>query len=135
MEGKRWDEMNRKSLKFQKEGGRKGKPLLQLAGITSVCSPQPPAPCAVTFLSPFMGRLVLLIQTSDPLPQSFVASQRERNEKKTRRSKTLRGRGRRGEKMEKLWQSNAGEKMGVNKRDGGIKGESLEERSHSFWHK
>lgn len=72
-----------------------------------------------------------------PVPSAFCCnSQRERNEKKARRSETERGRGRWGEKMEKLWLSNAGEKMGVNKRDGGsIKRESLEESSHSFWHK
>lgn len=53
-------------------------------------------------------------------PSAFCCnSQRERNEKKARRSETERGRGRWGEKMEKLCQSNAGEKMGVNKRDGG----------------
>lgn len=82
-EGKRWDEMNSNSFKFQKEDGRKGK-TLQLAVITSVCFPQPPAPCSVTFFSPFMGRLGLLIQTSDPLRQPFVATHREKEMRKKR---------------------------------------------------
>lgn len=73
-------------------------------------------------------------------PSAFCCnSQRERNGEKSETERNREREGKVGEKMEKLCQSNAEEKMGVNRRDGkgggGIKSKFLEESSHSFWHK
>lgn len=125
------------SFKFQEQGGRKKENYSSTSrhhsGVLSWAS----SSLRCHLLLSLHGEVGAAHSDVRTAPSAFCCnSQRERNEKKARRSETERGRGRWGEKMEKLCQSNAGEKMGVNKRDGGgIKGEFLEESSHSFWHK
>lgn len=95
---KRWDEITatygysrETPLNSKNRAAGKGKTTLQLAVITPVCFPQPLLLCSVTFFSPFTGRLVLLIQTSEQLRQPFVATLREKEMRKKRDGAKQRG--------------------------------------------